>query len=101
MATQELFGPILSIMEPFDSLEQVIEQLNASPYGLAAGFFSENLSETQYVTKNLSTGMLWINTYNDCPPEVPFAGRRRSGLGSELGLQALDEFSVWKSVVYG
>ncbi len=66
-------------MNRFEEIEEVIQKVNQSPYGLALGLFSENLREINYVGDNAGVGMVWVNHYNDVPAYLPFGGRRMSG----------------------
>ncbi|KAI9260742.1 aldehyde dehydrogenase domain-containing protein [Phascolomyces articulosus] len=99
MATEEIFGPVLSILEPFDDVESAIQRANSLPYGLAGGVFGKDQRQTHHVASKLRTGYVWINTYNLMPPYNPFGGRKLSGIGKDLGQAALDEFTFVKSVV--
>ncbi|KAI8144956.1 aldehyde dehydrogenase domain-containing protein, partial [Fennellomyces sp. T-0311] len=98
MATEEIFGPVLSILEPFDDVGSAIQRANQSPYGLASGVFSADYRKAYQVASKLRTGYVWINTYNVMPPYNPFGGRKLSGIGNDLGRAALDEFTFVKSV---
>ncbi|KAI9477064.1 Aldehyde/histidinol dehydrogenase [Zychaea mexicana] len=101
LATEEIFGPVLSVLEPFDDIDSAIQRANKSPYGLAAGVFGKNQRQTHHVASKLRTGYVWVNTYNIMPPYNPFGGRKLSGIGNDLGQAALDEFTFVKSVVTG
>ncbi|KAG2224637.1 hypothetical protein INT45_007882 [Circinella minor] len=101
IATEEIFGPVLSILKPFDDIESAIQRANNSPYGLAAGVFGKDQRQTHHVASRLHTGYVWVNTYNLMPPYNPFGGRKLSGIGKDLGQAALDEFTFVKSIVTG
>jgi betaine-aldehyde dehydrogenase len=94
---EEIFGPVMSILT-FDEEEDAISRANNSPFGLAAGIFTEDLRRAHRVAARLDVGMCWINTYHTLPMEVPFGGNKRSGLGRENGKAALEHHTKIKSV---
>jgi acyl-CoA reductase-like NAD-dependent aldehyde dehydrogenase len=99
LATEEIFGPVLSILDPFESLDEAIHRLNQSQYGLAAGVFSTNLQKAHQAANRIKAGFVWVNTYNIMPPNMPFGGTKLSGVGKDLGQSALNEFTFEKSVM--
>ncbi|KAI9317012.1 mitochondrial aldehyde dehydrogenase [Dichotomocladium elegans] len=101
LATEEIFGPVLTVLEPFDDISSALARANRSPYGLAGGVFSRDFAKAHKVASGLRVGYVWINTYNYMPPYTPFGGRKLSGIGKDLGQAALDDFSFTKSVVIG
>ncbi|KAI7884964.1 aldehyde dehydrogenase, partial [Lichtheimia hyalospora FSU 10163] len=101
LATEEIFGPVLTVLEPYDDITSAIQRANDSPYGLAAGVFGHDLVVANRVVSALRVGYVWINTYNYMPPYAPFGGRKLSGIGKDLGQAALDEFTFTKSIVVG
>ncbi|MBZ9556542.1 MULTISPECIES: betaine-aldehyde dehydrogenase [unclassified Modicisalibacter] len=94
---EEIFGPVMSILV-FDDEEEVIRRANATPYGLAAGLFSEGLNRAHRVIHRLQAGICWINTWGDSPAEMPVGGYKESGIGRENGLSSLDQYTQIKSV---
>ncbi|KAJ3176963.1 aldehyde dehydrogenase (NAD(P)(+)) ald5 [Geranomyces variabilis] len=98
IATEEIFGPIACVI-PFDEQEEAIELANASPYALAAGVHTRDLSTAIMMEKSLNAGLVWINTYNRTPPHMPFGGRKSSGMGKELGEMGIREYTETKSVI--
>lgn len=99
LATEEIFGPILSVLEPFDDMDEAVRRANASDYGLAAGVFSSDLKRAHQTANRLKVGYVWVNTYNIMPPSLPFGGTKLSGIGKDLGMSALNEFSFEKTVM--
>ena len=97
IAREEVFGPLLSILE-FDDEDDVIARANATEFGLAAGVFTNDLSRAHRVLSRLQTGTGYINTYNDAPVEVPFGGVKMSGVGRENAKEAIKHYSQVKSV---
>ncbi len=94
---EEIFGPVMSVLA-FDSEEEAIARANDTPYGLAAGIMTRDLSRAHRVAASLQAGTIWINSYNETPIAMPFGGSKRSGIGRENGLAALDFYSERKSV---
>jgi acyl-CoA reductase-like NAD-dependent aldehyde dehydrogenase len=101
IARREIFGPVLSILKPFDTLQEAIERANALEFGLAAGVFSNDFKKAHKAANQIKAGIVWVNSYNILPPSFPFGGRKLSGVGKDLGKSALDEFTFEKSVLMG
>ena len=97
IAQEEIFGPVLSLLS-FRDEDDVITRANATPFGLAAGVFTQNLTRGHRVIAQLEAGTCWINNYNITPIEMPFGGYKSSGLGRENGTEALHHFTQTKSV---
>ncbi|KAG0168949.1 hypothetical protein DFQ28_011384 [Apophysomyces sp. BC1034] len=99
LAREEIFGPVLSVLTPFDTITSAIQRANKSPYGLAGAVFSKDYRKAYQVVSQLKVGFTWINTYNVMPPYTSFGGRNLSGYGKDLGPSAMKEFTFTKSVV--
>ncbi|RWD31016.1 MAG: aldehyde dehydrogenase family protein [Mesorhizobium sp.] len=97
IAREEIFGPVLSILT-FDTLEEAIALANDSIYGLSAGIWTANVSVAINAARAMNAGTIWINTYLDGPPELPFGGVGESGIGREVGRQGVEEFMDIKTV---
>jgi betaine-aldehyde dehydrogenase len=94
---EEIFGPVLSILS-FDSEEEVIERANNTPFGLAAGVFTNDIKRGHRVIHQLQAGTCWINNFNITPIELPFGGNKQSGQGRENSLAAIQHYTQLKSV---
>lgn len=94
---EEIFGPVMSVME-FEDEREVIERANATEFGLAAGVFTNDLTRGHRVIAQLQAGTCWINHYNVTPVELPFGGVKMSGLGRENGRAAIEHYTQLKSV---
>jgi betaine-aldehyde dehydrogenase len=97
IATDEIFGPVLSVL-PYDTLEEAIGIANSTSFGLSAGIWSNDINEALTAARDLRAGTVWVNRWMDGYPEVPFGGYGQSGIGRELGRQALAEFSELKTI---
>ncbi len=100
IAREEIFGPVLSVI-PFDDEDDAIAIANDSPYGLAAGVWTEDVRRMLRVSEALEVGTVWVNTYRAVSFMAPFGGRGASGFGRENGLRAIDEFLETKTVWIG
>jgi len=98
VAQEEIFGPVLSII-PFDEEEEAIAIGNASPYGLASGVWTENITRAMRMIRAMHTGVVWVNTYRTSAPQAPFGGMKNSGFGRERGEQGILEFTTTKNVM--
>jgi aldehyde dehydrogenase (NAD+) len=85
---EEIFGPVLTI-QSFRTVDEVIQKANNSPYGLAAGIWTDKGSRIFNLTTKLNAGVVWANTYNKFDPTSPFGGYKESGFGREGGLHGL------------
>jgi (Z)-2-((N-methylformamido)methylene)-5-hydroxybutyrolactone dehydrogenase len=95
--TTELFGPVLTV-ESFHTEEQAVELANCTPFGLAAGVFTQNLTRAHRMIKRITAGVVWVNTYRAVSPIAPFGGYGMSGHGREGGLAAALDYTRTKTV---
>jgi acyl-CoA reductase-like NAD-dependent aldehyde dehydrogenase len=94
---EEVFGPVVTVT-PFDGEDEAVALANDTEYGLAAGVWTPDLSRAMWAARTLRPGTVWINAYGSIRPEVPFGGFGQSGLGRELGAEALAAYRETKSV---
>lgn len=97
ICTDEIFGPVLSVLQ-FDSEEEVVTRANNTAFGLAAGVFTNDIRRGHRVIHQLQAGTCWINNYNITPIELPFGGNKQSGQGRENSLAAIQYYTQLKSV---
>jgi aldehyde dehydrogenase (NAD+) len=88
VAREEIFGPVLAMMT-FRTPEEALTRANNTPYGLAAGVWTDKGSKIFEVAKGLEAGVIWLNTYNRFDAASPFGGFKESGFGREGGRQGL------------
>jgi aldehyde dehydrogenase (NAD+) len=93
----EIFGPVLSVGR-FKTEEEAIALANDTTYGLGAGLHSNDASQCMRVSSALEAGTVWVNQYNVLNNNVPFGGKKQSGIGRELGSYALEEYTSVKAV---
>jgi len=91
IAQEEIFGPVLTI-QTFRTIDEVIQKANNSPFGLAAGVWTDKGSKIFNLTTKLRAGVVWANTYNKFDPVSPFGGYKESGFGREGGLHGLGAY---------
>lgn len=84
----EVFGPVLTI-STFRTAQEAITKANDTPYGLAAGIWSEKGAKIHKTASALKAGVIWANTYNKFDPSAPFGGYNESGFGREGGRHGL------------
>ncbi|MCZ7590472.1 MAG: aldehyde dehydrogenase family protein [Gaiella sp.] len=98
LAQDEVFGPVLAVGRYHD-LSEAIERANATPFGLAAGVWTRSIDVADRVTRELNAGMVWVNEWLAMFPETPHGGYGMSGVGREMGPEALHEFQENKTVI--
>jgi betaine-aldehyde dehydrogenase len=94
---EEIFGPVLAVQK-FKDEQEAIQLANDTPYGLAAGVFSQDGAKTIRVIKKIRAGITWINTYHPTYNEAPWGGYKQSGIGRGLGTFGFDEFTEVKQI---
>jgi len=95
---EEIFGPVVTAI-PFKDLDELADRANNTPYGLAAGVWTRDISKAHILAGKLKAGTVWVNTYGGGDPGVPFGGYKQSGWGRERGHEVLDLYTQTKSVV--
>jgi succinate-semialdehyde dehydrogenase/glutarate-semialdehyde dehydrogenase len=97
MMNEEPFGPVAMIAS-FKEFDEVVEEANRLPYGLAAYAFTRSAKTANAVAAKVETGMMTINHLGLALPEVPFGGVKDSGYGSEGGSEAIEAYLNTKFV---
>ncbi|TDC58533.1 aldehyde dehydrogenase family protein [Actinomadura sp. KC345] len=91
IAREEIFGPVLAVLE-FDGVDEAVRLANDTDYGLAAALWTSDLSTAHRVSRALRAGTVWVNCYEEGDMSVPFGGVKRSGNGRDKSLHALDKY---------
>ena len=95
IAQEEIFGPVLSIIK-YKTIDEAIAMANDSIYGLGAGVWSRDKEKAMDVAKRLRAGTVWINEWHLISEKAPFGGYKQSGVGRELGIDGLKEYTETK-----
>ena len=98
LLNQETFGPVATFL-PYDSEEELLQLMNASPYGLSASLWTNDLGKAMRLIPEIQAGTLWVNMHTLLDPAVPFGGIKASGIGREFGSAFIDDFTELKSVM--
>jgi succinate-semialdehyde dehydrogenase/glutarate-semialdehyde dehydrogenase len=88
---EEPFGP-LAVIAPFTGMDDVLEEANRLPYGLASYAFTRSTKSAAAITAGVEAGMMTVNHIGLALPEVPFGGIKDSGSGSEGGTEAIESY---------
>lgn len=94
---EEIFGPVVCV-RPFEDEAAMIREVNASPYGLSGSVWTNNLSRALRVARQIESGVLSVNSHSSVHVEAPFGGFKQSGVGRDLGMQALEGYTELKNV---
>jgi acyl-CoA reductase-like NAD-dependent aldehyde dehydrogenase len=97
IAREEIFGPVLAVLE-FADLDEAIARANDTPYGLAAAVWTRDVKKAHYVASRLQAGTVWVNTYNIYDTAAPFGGYKASGFGREMSAHAIEHYTQVKTV---
>jgi betaine-aldehyde dehydrogenase len=94
---EEIFGPVVCI-RPFDDEATMLREVNDSPYGLSGSIWTNDLKRALRIARRVESGVLSINSHSSVHVEAPFGGFKQSGLGRDLGMNALEAYTETKNV---
>ena len=97
LVREEQFGPVTPVMK-YTDIDDAIARANSTEYGLGGTVWGADLEAAYAVAAKMDTGTIWVNKHLDLPPDVPFAGAKQSGIGAEMGLEGLEEFTQPKVI---
>ena len=98
VAQEEIFGPVAVVIK-FKTEEEVVAMANDSVYGLGGAVWTRDLNRALRVSRNIETGRMWVNTYNQIPAGAPFGGYKQSGIGRETHKVILDHYTQQKNIM--
>lgn len=96
LVQHEVFGPVLAV-QPFDDEDEAVGLANGTPYGLAAGVFTQNISRAHRMVSRLRAGVVHVNTYGGADISVPLGGHGQSGNGHDKSPHAMDKYRNLKT----
>ncbi len=97
IATDEIFGPVLSVLK-FKNVDEIIKRANATSFGLAAAVWTRDVAKAHQFASKVRAGTVWVNCYDVFDAAAPFGGFKQSGIGRELGEAGLANYTELKTV---
>jgi phenylacetaldehyde dehydrogenase len=95
---EEIFGPVLTATS-FNDVRDVLARANATEYGLGASVWTRSLDRAHWFIRHFKAGTVWVNTHGVLDLSVPFGGIKQSGMGHELGEEAIRHHTHLKSAL--
>jgi acyl-CoA reductase-like NAD-dependent aldehyde dehydrogenase len=99
VAQEEIFGPVASLI-PFDTEEEAIRLANETEYGLSGSIWTRDLGRAIRVARAIRTGVISVNSSHSVHTEAPFGGYKRSGIGREMGMHAVNLYTEVKNIYF-
>ena len=98
VAQEEIFGPVACIIK-FKDEDEVVKMANDNVYGLGGAVWTRDINRAIRVCRNIETGRMWVNTYNQIPEGAPFGGYKESGIGRETHKVILEHYTQMKNIM--
>ncbi len=98
VAQEEIFGPVAVVIK-FKTEQEVIDMANDSVYGLGGAVWTKDINRAIRVSREIETGRMWVNTYNQIPEGAPFGGYKESGVGRETHKVILEHYTQMKNIM--
>jgi phenylacetaldehyde dehydrogenase len=95
---EEIFGPVLAATR-FSDVREVIARANETEFGLGASVWTRDLAQAHWFIRNFRAGTVWVNTHGVLDLAVPFGGIKQSGIGQELGEEAIKQHTHLKAAI--
>ena len=92
LVREEQFGPVLPVLR-YTDLDDAIDRANDTSYGLGGSVWSADPERAAGVARRINTGICWVNTHMMVHPGISTGGAKQSGIGAELGVEGLEEFT--------
>jgi len=97
IAQEEIFGPVLSVIE-FETEDEAVRIANDSMFGLAAAVWTSDLNRAHKLSRRIKSGLVWVNCYDVGDMTVPFGGVKQTGYGRDRSIHALEKYTQLKTV---
>ncbi len=97
VAREEIFGPVLSIID-YDTIDEAVEIANSTIYGLGAAVWTRDVSTAHRVARRLRAGVVYVNCFDADDITTPFGGYKQSGIGRDKSLHAIDKYTETKTI---
>ena len=97
---EEIFGPVVCL-RPFTDEGEMLQEVNDTNFGLSGTVWSKDLSRALRVARQVESGVISINSHSSVHTEAPFGGFKRSGLGRDLGMSAMEACTEVKNIYVG
>jgi len=97
VAQEEIFGPVAVVIK-FKTEDEVIAMANDSEYGLGGAVWTKDINRAFHVAREIETGRMWVNQYNNLPAHTPFGGYKKSGIGRETHKVILEHYTQMKNI---
>jgi acyl-CoA reductase-like NAD-dependent aldehyde dehydrogenase len=92
LVREEQFGPVLPVLR-YSEIDDVVARANDTDFGLGGSVWSSDRDRAFEVAARINAGTVWVNKHLDLGPDIPYAGAKQSGIGTELGREGLEAFT--------